>query len=353
MVNFESGHMIGIDVGLSSIKVCQVEEARKGRYKLNLFKIVHLSEAAIIEDEIQKPEEVIDAIREIIEESKTKKKIACLGMKGPNTVTKRLQVPDGSADEIEDNVLWESEQYLPFGADDAEVGFSILGKIEEDDVVDVIVGAVKTDVVEKYMNYLKEAGLHVKVVDLSVFSIVNVYEALLADRLEDIMDEGGSIIIDFGAQYTTVIVYKNRGPVLTKEINLGGVLITEEIQRTLGVSYEEAEDLKISGDENGNLPEEILTLMDEHVRKIMEELKKILNFFISVGSSEQVGSCFITGGSSKIPGLKESLAELVDLEVEELDPLEILDIKSNLTEEEMYNLQTSGVGAVGLAMRKV
>ena len=65
-------------------------------------------------------------------------------MNGPNTVTKRLQVPDGPSDEVEDNILWESEQYIPFGADESEIGFSIIGKIEEEDVVDAVVGALKS-----------------------------------------------------------------------------------------------------------------------------------------------------------------------------------------------------------------
>ena len=82
--------------------------------------------------------------------------------------------------------------------------------------------------------------------------------------MEDISDVG-AIILDFGAQYTSVIVYRNSGPILTKEINVGGVLVTEEIQRSMGVSYAEAEDLKINGDENGNLPEEIIEIIDKHI----------------------------------------------------------------------------------------
>ena len=146
------------------------------------------------------------------------------------------------------------------------------------------------------MENVKEAGLIPKVVDLNVFALVNIFEFIYANRLEELSEEG-AIIVDFGAQYTSVIVYKNGAPVLTKEIAIGGVLLTEQIQRQMGVNYEEAEDLKIHGDDNGNLPEEVIDILESHNEKLIEELKKVLNFYIAAGSSEQVGYAFVTGGS--------------------------------------------------------
>lgn len=351
-VYFEKGQLIGIDIGLSALKVSVLSEIKKGRYRLEKYQSIPLSEAAIIEDDVQKPDELIDVLKTIIKKQKIQKKIACIGLGGPNTVTKRLQVPDGVQDDVEDNIMWESEQYIPFGADDAEISFSILGRIEEQDIVDAIVGAAKVDVIERYMEYIKEAGLSVKVVDLNVFSIVNIFELTFEDRLDQLSDDG-AIIIDLGAQYTSVVVYKNGGPILSKEIGIGGVLLTEEIQRTMGVSYEEAEDLKIHGDDNGNLPEEIVGILEVHIEKLMEELKKVLNFYIAAGSSEQVSYCFITGGSSRLPGIKESLQDLIELDIEEINPFEVMDISKKISEDELDEIASCGLVSLGLGMRKI
>ena len=351
-VLFEKGQLVGIDIGLSSVKIAVLSEAKKGSFKLEKYGHIPLSEAAIIEDEIQKPDEVIDAIASIVKSQKITKKIAAIGLSGPNTVTKRIQVPDGAKDEVEDNIMWESEQYIPFDADDAEISFAVIGKIVESDVVDAIVGAAKIDVVETYIEYIKEAGLTTKVVDLNSFSITNVFELVMGSRLPQVSDDG-AIIIDFGAQYTSVIVYINGGPTLTKDIPIGGVLLTEEIQRTMGVSYEEAEDLKINGDDNGNIPEEILEILESHLDKLISELRKILNFYIAAGASDQVGHCFITGGSARLPGITESLQDLVDLDIEFLNPFDAIDIKMKLDPDEVEEIATTGVVALGLAMRKV
>ncbi len=351
-LNIAKGYLVGVDIGLSAVKIATMAEGKKGTYKLEAYESFPLSEASIIEDEVQKPEEIIEAIQSILSKNGIKRKIACLGMHGPNTVTKRLQVPDGDKEEVEDNIFWESEQYIPFGADDAQIGFSILGRSAEDDVVDAIVGAAKIDVVERYVGYLKEGGLHTRVVDLNVFAINNVFELCKEEQLEEISDEG-AIIIDFGAQYTTLMVYRNGGPILTKEVNIGGVLITEEIQRSMGVSYEEAEDLKVNGDDNGNLPEEIIGILETHINRLMDELRKVLNFYIAAGSSEQVGHCFITGGGARVPGIKEALQDLTDLQVEELNPLEIIEIKGNFSEIELEDMAYCGLVAIGLSMRRV
>ena len=352
MVNFEKGQLIGIDIGLSAIKICHLSQNKKGVFKIEKYLSTPLSEAAIIEDEIQKPEEIIKAIAGAIKSLKIKSKIVCLGMNGPNTVTKRLQVPDGPRAEVEDNILWESEQYIPFGADDSEIGFSIIGKIEEEEVVDSVVEAIRTDLAERYIGYISESGLVAKVVDLNVFALVNAFEYIYARSLEDISDLG-AIIVDFGAQYTTVIVYRNSGPILTKEINIGGVLVTEEIQRSMGVSYSEAEDLKVNGDEKGNLPEEIIEIADKHIAKLLQELRKTLNFYIAAGSSEQVGKFFVTGGSSLIPGLTEALYDLVDLEVEVINPFDAFELKTKLSDAEINEAASCGLVALGLGMRSI
>lgn len=352
LANFDKGGLIGIDIGLSAVKLAKISPYKK-TYKLEAFETINLAEATIIEDEVQKPDEVIDAIKKCFERLNTKKKIACVGLDGPNTITKRLQVPNGTAEEIEDNILWESEQYIPFGVDDSEIDFFIIRDIKEQDVKDVVIAASKSSVSNNYSRLVKEAGLIPKVVDLNVFAITNLFEVAYAQDL-NVLSEDGTVIIDFGAQKTTIIVYKNNGPVLTREIPYGGVLITEEIQRQMGLNYIEAEDLKTMGDENGNLPEEILGIVEVQLAKIMEEIKKILNFYIAAGSSEQIKHCFVTGGSSMVPGFVESLAEILRMEINYLNPFEsIVFDEKKISESELSKIAATGVVAMGLGLRKV
>jgi len=352
LANFDKGHLIGIDVGLSAVKLAKISPFKK-TYKLDSYESVPLAEATIIEDEVQKPDDVINAIRDAFDQMGIKQKIACIGIDGPNTITKRLQVPSGTNEEVEDNILWESEQYIPFGVDESEIDFFIIRDIKEQDVKDVIVAASRVDISENYSNLVKEAGLIPKIVDLNVFAITNLFEIAYANDIEHLSDDG-TIIIDFGAQKSTIIVYKNQGPVLTREIPFGGVLVTEEIQRQMGLSYDEAEDLKTMGDDTGNLPEEILGIVEMQLDKMMEEVKKILNFYIAAGSSEQVGHCFVTGGSSLLPGFTERLGDLLNMEINYLNPFESMAFdEKKFNESELSKIAATGVVAMGLGLRKI
>lgn len=342
-----SKDLLGIDIGTHSIKVGVVSPSGKGSYKVLGFAAVPIGEAVIIEDEIQKIEDVVDALNEAIRLSGSKAKAACMGIFGPNTVTKRMQVPDGSPEDVEDHVMWESEQYIPFGVDDSEIVHQVIRE-NEGGGFDVIMAAARIDLVESYMDILKQCGLTVRVVDLNIFALSNFFEALFYEDLEEISEEG-AILIDFGAQSTKVIVYKNEGPLFTKEINIGGVLVTEEIQRQMGVSYEEAEDLKISGDESGNIPEEFIGIFDSHIESLVDEVKKSVSYYIQSGD-QKISHCYVTGGSLYLNGLLEALEIGLDCEVIIMDPRE--KFKMGKISDDMSDLMRSCGGiALGLSMR--
>ena len=342
------GNVVGLDIGAHSIKICEISGS-PGKFKIERFGVFTLSEAALIEDEVQKPSEIIDGIREVIEQSGIKSKNICLGLFGPNTMTKRLNVPEGTKDEIEDHIMWEAEQYITFGADDSQIDFHIIGD-NEGGGKDAIVAAVKNDVVESYVDLIRQSKLNAKTVDLNVLALSNVLAEVNANNIEEL--DQGTLLLDFGAQSTKIIVYKRGGPIFTKEIPVGGGLITEEIQRQMGVSYEEAEDLKTSSDANGNLPEEILSIINIQLEKQISEVRKNINFYVTQGSAEKVNSCFVTGGSSLLPGLVDRLSTVTELNVQRLDIFSVFKMNAKFDGNEEHFAAIAPV-VLGLAMRKM
>ncbi len=349
MGKLSPGVTIGVDIGAHSIKVCELSGG-PGKFKIERFGVFTLSEAALIEDEIQKPSEISEGLREALKSSGIKSRQVCLGMFGPNTMTKRLNVPEGSKEEIEDHILWEAEQYITFGADDSQIDFHIIGE-NEGGGKDAIVAAAKNEIIESFTSVVKEAKLSLKVIDLNVLALANVMEEVFADNIEEYSQ--GTLLLDFGAQSTKVIVYKRNAPIFTKEIPVGGSLVTEEIQRQMGVSYEEAEDLKTSVDDRGNLPQEILNIVNSQIDQQLTEVKKNINFYITQGSAEKVEYCFVTGGSSLLPGLLEKLSIVTGLEAQRLDVLSAFKLNNKKLGENADQLAAIAPVVIGLAMRKV
>jgi type IV pilus assembly protein PilM len=342
------GSIVGLDIGAHSIKVCEVSGS-PGKFKLERFGLYTLSEAALIEDEVQKPSEIIEGVSEALTNAGIKSKTICLGLFGPNTMTKRLNVPEGNREETEDHIMWESEQYITFGADESQIDFFILGE-NEGGGNDALVAAAKSEVIDGFIDLLREAKLNVKVVDLNVIALSNIFEEVMGPDIEEYSE--GTLLLDFGAQSTKIIVFKRGGPIFTKEIPVGGGLITEEIQRQMGVSYEEAEDLKTTTDENGNLPQEILNIINIQLEQQLAEVRKSINFYVTQGSAEKVNYCFITGGSSLLPGLAERLSEVSGLPVERLDVFSKIKIDESKINVNLGELNAILPVVIGLAMRK-
>jgi type IV pilus assembly protein PilM len=343
------GSIVGLDIGAHSIKVCEISGS-PGKIKIDKFGVFTLSEAAIIEDEVQKPSEITDGVLEAFRQAGIKSKVVCIGLYGPNTMTKRLNTPEGSKDEIEDHVMWEAEQYITFGADDSQIDFHILGD-NEGGGKDTLVAAIKNDVVESFTELLKAAKLQVKIVDLNVIALSNVFEEFAGDNLEEYST--GTLLLDFGAQSTKIIVYKRGGPIFTKEVPVGGTLITEEIQRQMGVSYDEAENLKTTTDTNGNLPEEILNIINAQVDLQIAEVRKNINFYVTQGSAEKVNFCFVTGGSSLLPGLLDKLSVVASVPVERLDIFSRVKIDEKKLRYDLDIASAISPVVIGLAMRKL
>lgn len=346
-----STDLVAIDIGLTSVKVVEVSMKDETRAKLTKFGMAPIPEGAIIEDEIQMPDEVVDAIKEALDDGKIKTKSASLAFWGPNSTSKRLQVPDGTEQEVEDQVLWESEQYIPFGVDESKISHFVIGE-NEGGALDVIMVAAREDVVQNYQNLLADAGLTPKLVDLSVMCLNNIFEFSVGKNIELYND--GTVIIEIGAQITRIVVYKFDGPIYSKELMMGGGIITEEIQRQMGLNYEDAENLKCYGDDSGNLPEEIMVIINSALETFMSEIKKSLNFFLTASTEDKIRHCFITGGTSLLPGIVEGLQGILEIQVDELNPLTRFDYSERaLGKDKVEFLKSQGAVVLGLGLRQL
>ncbi len=341
--------VLGVDIGLSQIKVCELKKSGSS-YKLTGYASVDLPEGAFIDDDIQKPEEISEAFAVALTRISSSIDNYCMGLSGPNTVARRLQLAGGTDEDIENQVSWDAEQYLPFDAEDSIISYHNYGE-NEGGGVDVLIAAARGDIVDMFKELIdKENKKKVKIVDLSVTAVTNVFEHVLLDKIAK--EEASTIFLDIGAQKTHFIIYRAGAIYFAKEINIGGVMITEEVQRQMGVNYEEAENLKIFGDNDGNLPEDIVEIIEDVLESFFAELKKTIDFYISSTSDDSLKNVYVTGGAARTPGILDGIAEALDREVHVFNPFEKISFdKKKFSEEELNDIAFRGVASIGLGMR--
>lgn len=341
--------IVGLDIGASGVKVCELEKSGKGFCNIKNFGFAPLNEGVIIDEEIQDQQAVIDAINLALKSSKIKSKNICYGLGGNDTVVRKMKAPEGSPSEIVDHITWESEQFIPFGIDNAEIGVHLMEK-KDPTSRDVIMAAAKTETCNAYLNLFKASGFNTKVIDLQALALINIFEHNYADQMEEY--EKGTLIIDFGAQFTKLIMYKDGAPLMAKWLHIGGITVTEEIQKEIGLSFEEAENLKFSKTGEENYPAEVMEVIKRVVDKTILAISDAVNIFNNQSSQDKINYCLICGGSVQLPGMIEALHQIFDVSIEVLDPFKKITVKStNITQELLDQVPFLGAVSLGLALR--
>ncbi len=324
VMQLASTSLVGVDIGAGFIKVCELTKSGMKGVAIKGFGMAPIPEGAVLDGEVHNEEDVIAALREALKNAKIRSKNICFGIGGPDCVVRKMSAPHGSDQEIMDHITWESEQYIPFGIDNAEVSVHIMKKTAAE-IRDVIMAAARLDSCEYYVDFFKESGFNLKIIDMQLLALINIFEHNYSDVMAEFRE--GTLLVDFGSQYTKLVVYKNGIPLLTKWLQIGGITVTEELQKEIGLSYSEAENLKCSRDEEGNYPEEVLETIKVVVTKMVMAISDAVNIYTHSSSTDRLHRCLVSGGSLQLPGVMEALSEVLSIPVEPLDPLRKIDIK--------------------------
>ncbi len=238
---------LGLDIGSTSVKMIQLKEQRRRGvvgYALQSFGMKPLPAEAIVDGALMNSTAIVQAVQELISELRVKQKEVAIGVSGHSVIIKKISMPRMTQEELEESIQWEAEQYIPFDVKDVNIDTQILNPDANDATgqMDVLLVAAKKDMINDYTTVVSEAGLHPAVVDVDAFAVQNVFGANY-----DVPENQTIVLINAGASVVNINIVANGMTVFTRDVTIGGNQFTEEIQKQLNVSYEEAEALKSGG----------------------------------------------------------------------------------------------------------
>jgi len=341
--------LIGIDIGSSSVKLVQLKDARGG-YHLAGFGMTMLPPEAIVDHAIMDPGAVIGAIRELVESHKVKTKNVATSISGHSVIIRKILMPVMTEEELESTIQWEAEQYIPFEISEVNLDFQILGPDAHDpSQMNVILVAAKKDFVNDYAALFRECGLNPVVMDVDCFAVANVFEAGYG-----VAEHESVALIDLGASFINVNIVKGGVSVFTRDIQVGGNMYNEELQKRLGLSSDDAETAKLGGEIGAAPADAVAALIADVTEALSTDIQRSLDFFSASSADERPRKVYITGGVSRVPSIRTSLAQRLGAEVQLIDPWRQVSF-SQKSFDPQY-LQAVGplfTVAVGLAMRRV
>ena len=342
--------LLGLDISSSSVKLVELSHDKSGNLVLDRCAIEPLERGWITDGNVEKFDEVAEAVRRVVKKSGTRTKHVAMALPASAVITKKIILPGGlSESELEIQVESEANQYIPFSLDEVSLDFCVVGPSASSlGDVEVLIAASRKEKVQDRQGLAEAAGLKPIVID------VESYASRLATArlIENMPNKGVDTLValfEVGALTTSMQVIKNDEVLYERDQAFGGAQLTQLIVRQYGFSPEEAETKKRGGD----LPEDYESgVLKPFVDSMAQEIGRALQFFFTSTPNNKVDYVMLAGGSSALPGLAESVTQQTSFACVQADPFEGMKIGGNVREKKMKREAASYLTACGLALRR-
>jgi len=346
----EGKTLVGVDVGATSIKVCQLKETRSG-YGLVRLGFHPLEPQTIVDRHVMNSQAVVDALLATFRQSSIKQKDVALSVSGQSVISRKITVPIMTTAELDEQIQWEAENHIPFDIKDVNVDYEILRRRPEAGQMDLLLVAAKRDEINDYVQIARQAKLRPLIVDIDAFTIQNLFE-----YNRGLPPDLTFALINIGATQASINIVSRGVSAFTRDIANGGNHLTDEIVKQVGVRHEEAEQLKIQasdGQASGALPAKLFEVVEEVCETIAGEIQKSLDFFLATSGEERIERVFLTGGTAKLPQISQAIERRSRVPVEAINPIERIPVEAKEVDTQLLEQRSGQFSvALGLGMRK-
>lgn len=348
----EGNYLVGVDIGSSSIKLCQLKDIR-GKKTLVKFGYHALPPQTIVDGHVQNAGAIVEGLNQLFNQHKIKRRDVALAVSGHAVIIKKMALPMMTNAELDEQIDWEAEQQIPYDIKDVQIDYEVLRKRPEQGQMDVLLVAAKKEEINESAQIARDAKLKPTVIDVDAFTVQNAFEANYG-----LPKEGTVALINIGATLTTIHILSQGIPAFTRNIINGGNAITEEIQKRLGISWEEAETYKtgaagFGGDARSVVPNEVPQIVKQVVEVLSGEILRTLDFYLATSGEKEIDRVFIAGGTANIPEVGAAIERRAKAPVELLDPFKDIAVDLKEVNGDLLNLHRAQVAvSIGLSLRK-
>ena len=342
--------LIGIDVSASALKLVELGQDSQGGWVLERFASEPLEADWIVDGNVEKFDEVVGAVKRLLKKSGSKAKNAALALSHSAVITKKIVLPGSlSEQELEVQVESEASQYIPFPLDEVSLDFCVIGEnTKNPEDVDVLLAATRKEKVEDINSLAVMVGLTPVVIDIKSYA-----SRLAAGRWISKLPDGGQdsliALIKVGGRNVSVQIVRNDEVLHDSEQAFGGAQLTQMIARQYGITAEEAEVKKRTGDLPADYEQVVLL---PFVNSLAQDIARALQFFFTSTPYNNVHHVLLFGGSAGLVGLGDAVQSHVGVPVHVLNPFEGMKIAPGVHQTKLKQEASTYLTACGLAMRR-
>ncbi len=348
---FKRKRILALDVGASGLKLAEFVPLRTGGVEL-----VHYVIGALDLDPQSEGDRytyITSTLREMLMDSGIKPGPVLVTVAGQSVFSRFVRLPPTDREKVYQIILYEAQQNVPFPIEEVVWDYQLIGSAGHE--LDVMLAAIKTDIIEQLLNSIQQAGLEPDLVDVSPMALYNV------TRYNYTNLPACSLVVDIGAR-STDLIFIEQGRVFCRSIPVAGNAITQQVQQEFNLSFADAEEMKkahafvaFGGAYEGHQSDAV-DKVSKSVRSVMTrmhaEINRSINFYRSQQSGQQPTLILLAGGTSIIPYTDTFLKEKLKVDVDYLNPFMNVAVASQIPAEQIGRDAHVMGQVAGLALRR-
>jgi type IV pilus assembly protein PilM len=343
--------LVGLKIGASQIAAARI--VNNGAPELLDAVREPLEPGVIVAGELRDPDVLAAALKRFFELHKLPKKGVRLGISN-NRVGVRVFEIEGVADarQLENAIRFRAEEVLPIPLDEAVLDYVVLDdEVREDGtpVQRILLVVAFREVVERFLNACRAAGLEVVGVDLEAFALLRS----LSEPNELAAEQGALVAVALGHDRTTIAVSSGRNCEFARVLDWGGWSLNVAIARALDLAPSEVEPFKrqLSFSEErpieGLTPEKAAKTREAVQRALAafaRELVSSLHFYQAQPGALGISEIVLTGGTAHMDGLPEAVGRLVGVPARLGDPFKRVKVGRDVSPDAQYGSLAVAIG---------
>ena len=351
MLNQKS--FLAVDFGAANLKLAEFEVNESGGLLLRRYGFRSLGQDGI--QEATRDTAMRKALDELLAEIGSKGRDVNICAPGFHTFSKFVKLPPVDTSKVTQIIQYEAQQNVPFPLEEVVWDYQILGATPTGEL-EVLLVAIKEDVVEGLFKTAESAGLRLQIVDVSPAALCNAFRYNYGDL------DGCTMLLDIGAK-TSNLLFFEKGNVYARGINIGANSITQDFAKEAKLGFDDAEQIKIAEGfvslggayEEPDSPHQ--AAISKIARQVLTRLHIQVNQTIQFYRGQQGGSppdrLFLSGGATSMPYTAQFFSEKLNLPVEYFNPLRNIQLDAELNREELAKVAHSLGEVVGLGLRNL
>ena len=295
------------------------------------------------------------AIREMVDELQLKTAEVNYAVPGQSVFARFVKLPSVDEEKVERIIAFEAQQNVPFPIDEVVWDYQLVGA-GADEQIQVVLVAIKADLLDEINGAIEASRLRTNVVDVAPMALYNAFRYSYSDLT------GCSLLIDIGAR-TTNLLFIESARVFSRSVPIGGGSITSAIAREFDEPFPAAELRKkrdgfVSlGGAYAEPSDPDLARMSKIIRSTMTRLHAEVMRSISHYRGQQQGNApervFLCGGSASTPYMREFFEEKLQLSVAFFNPLRNVTVAPSAATDDLSRSAHLLGELVGLALRTI